>query len=32
MKKLTISFFGACIMMASYAYAGFNGNTNTHDN
>ncbi len=32
MKKLTISFAGACIMMASYAHAGFNGNTNIHDN
>lgn len=32
MKKTAALLIGACIMMASYAYAGFNGNQNVQGN
>lgn len=32
MKKTTALLLGACIMMASYAHAGFNGNQNVQGN
>lgn len=32
MKKTATLLFGACIMMASYAHAGFNGNQNVQGN
>lgn len=32
MKKTAASLIGACIMMASYAHAGFNGNQNVQGN
>lgn len=32
MKKTATLLLGACIMMASYAHAGFNGNQNVQGN
>ncbi|EMH4218108.1 hypothetical protein [Serratia marcescens] len=32
MKKTAALLIGACIMMASYAHAGFNGNQNVQGN